>query len=375
MRTLYSTLAFICLLLLTVQCRDDDQVSHTEVSAVEQLYSPSDLTFYNLGANSSALFEWQSAHSEDNGVVLYEVAFDLEGGDFSSPIKVVPADGNGFKTTLNLSFTELNQIATLAGIKSQEIGKLIWTVFSSKGLNVKKSNVFRTIEVQRPAGYPTPDELFITGTATEGGANLEAALPFKKISSSQYEIYTELKAGTFQLATRKSGTPELYYLDGTKLSTEGETTHSGDTKVYRIKVDFSNGKYTMDEVAKIELWFAPAGEFLFEYQYQGNAIWKASDKAIEFYQQSWGRDERYKFKYTFVNEEGTNVEEWFGSVNSDNQRPTADSADSYWYLVPVTSDHWQNSFKFASELDMATVDAFIDMSATVPAYTHSFTVK
>jgi len=349
-------------------------MSNTNVSAVEQLYAPSDNTFYNLAANSSALFEWQAAHAEDNGVVLYEVAFDKEGGDFSSPVKVVPADGNGYKTTLNVSFAELNKIAEMAGIQPEETGKLIWTVFSSKGLNVKKSSVKRTIEVLRPGGFPTPDELYITGSASEGGTDLASAVAFKKTGATVFEIYTQLKAGEYQFASRKTGTPDLYYLEGDKLKNNGTTTYNGATKAYRIRVDFSNGTYTMDEISKIELWFAPDAQLLFEYNYASKGTWNALNKHIEFKQESWGRDERYKFKFTVISMNGTTSEEWWGSTKEDNNRPDSSTPASFWYLVPVTSDRWNNCFKFNGAVDNANVNSLIDFSATATAYTHSFTV-
>lgn len=375
MKTIYSKFLLLCILIFAIGCRNEDKMSNTNVSAVEKLYAPADKTFYNLVANSSALFEWQPAHAEDNGMVMYEVAFDKEGGDFSSPVKVVPADGNGYKTTLNISFKDLNNIAELAGIKPEETGKLRWMVWSSKGVNVQKSSVIRTIEVQRSPGFPTPDELYITGSATEGGAAIASALPMKKIDNNVYEIYTQLKEGSYQFATTKKGTPDLFYFDANKLAKGGSNTYSGATKVYRIRIDFSNGTYKMDEVNKIELWFPPFQKFLFEYNYAGKGTWTALNKYIEFKQEGWGRDERYKFRYTFTSKEGTKFEEWYGSVNQDNKRPDGNQPASYWYLYQQTKgNEWDYTFKFKSEDDKANVNGIIDLSATAPAYTHSFTV-
>ena len=374
MKTIYSKLLLLLILVFAFSCKDDDTMSNTNVSAVEQLYAPSDKTFYNLSANSSALFEWQGAHAEDNGVVLYEVAFDKEGGDFSKPIKVLPADGNGYKTTLNITFADLNKIAQLAGIQPEATAKLSWTVFSSKGINVQKSSVVRTIEVKRPGGFPTPDELYITGSASEGGTDLNSAIPFKKISNSVFEAYTQLKEGTYQFASRKTAGADMYYLDGDKLKANGSTTYAGANKVYRIRVDFSNGNYSIDEIKKIELWFAPDAKFLFSYDYAGKGIFNALNQSIAFKKESWGLDERYKFKATVVAKDGTSKEEWWGSSKGDNQRPDNNTAASFWYLVPVSSDQWNNCFKFKTEIDKARVNAIIDFSATATAYTHSFTV-
>lgn len=72
--------------------------------------------------------------------------------------------------------------------------------------------------------------------------------------------------------------------------------------------------------------------------------------------------------------DGTEQEEWFGSINADNNRPDANSSPAYWYMLSVTNDQWSNSFKFASEVDNSNVKAVIDFSATATAYTHSFTI-
>ncbi|MFD2826765.1 SusE domain-containing protein [Leeuwenhoekiella polynyae] len=369
-------LVVFALFLGLVSCEDDDSLNIAEVSEVEALYSPENNVFYNLGAQSAAIFEWQASKSADNGVVLYDVVFDEEGGDFSEPLYVTPSDGQGFSNKLNLSFTRLNEIATMAGIASESTGKLQWTVWSSKGLNVKQSSEIRTIEVERPAGFPTPDELFLTGAASEGGEDLAAAMPFVKTGATTYEIYTKLKPGTYKMVTRNSGEPESFYIDSeSKLKKDGETTFSGTEAVYRIRLDFSDGTTSMATIDKVELWFPPNGDYLFSLDYAGNGTWEALDKYIEFKEETWGRDERYKFKFTVTTESGT-LEEWYGSVNVDNsQAPTLDTADSFYYMVPQSpGEDYNYTFKFRQEVDMANVDLKIYFNADVPEYTHEITV-
>ena len=369
MKNLYAKLVLVLCAVFMVSCDDNDSMNSTNVSAVNSLYAPANNKFFDLGAQSSAVFEWEAAKAEDNGVVLYDVAFDRENGDFSKPVYVMPSDGKGFQRTLNLSFGELNKIAGLAGIATESIGKLKWTVYSSKGTNIQKSQASGIIEVQRPGGFPTPDQLFITGTASETADVVANAQAFKKTGATTFEIYTKLQAGSYKLITRKNGTPEVFSVDNLKLKQDGATTVTGASKVYRIIVDFSDGNVKMTEIQKVELWFAPNAVYLFEYTYAGAGIWKADNKAISFKQESWGRDERYKFKFTVAG-----GEEWYGSVNRDNNRPDANTAAAFYNMVPVTSDRWDNSFKFAGALDNKNVNAQINFSATVPAYTHSFTI-
>ncbi|PIF00159.1 MAG: hypothetical protein CR994_06745 [Maribacter sp.] len=368
MKTIYIKLMLIALSVFVVSCDDDETLPNTNVSPVSELYSPADNTFFNLGAASSALFEWQHAKAEDNGIVLYDVVFDVESGDFSDPVYVMPSDGKGLQNTLNISFADLNRIAEMAGIGSKNSGKLKWTVLSSKGLNIQKSGASRVIEVERPAGFPSPDELFISGTASEGGTAIEDAIPLKKIAATQYEIFTSLKPGDYHFITRKSDNPLVYSINGTDLEEGGATTYSGEEKVYRIQIDFSDGSVNMVEVEGIKLWFPPTGELMFDFEYQGNGTWKAANVFVEFKQESWGRDERYKFLFMIGGEVM-----WYGSVNGDNQRPSDDSDLSYWYMVPVTDDYWNNCFKYNGNVDGRNADIEIMFNASVPEYTHSVT--
>ena len=373
MKTNLFSLLLLLPLLTFLGCDDDEEFTLAEVSEVADLYAPEDNRYFNLGAQGSAVFEWQAAKAADNGVVLYDVVFDREGGDFSDPLYVIASDGRGFESQLTLSFTQLNQIATLAGIEAESSGKLIWSVWSSKGLNVKQSPAFRTIEVERPGGFPTPDELFLFGSATEAGTDVNSALPFVKTGATTYEIYTSLQAGTYQFVTRRADNGELFYIDGDKLRANGETTVEGEEQVYRIRLDFSDGSVTMSTVDKVEIWFPPRGEYLFELDYAGNGTWEAAEEYIEFNQESWGRDERYKFKFT-VTTDGETREEWYGSTNADNQRPDGNTGEEFWYVVPVTDDYWANSFKFPTEADLANIRMQIFFNADVPEYTHLITV-
>lgn len=370
---LYNILGVLTVLVSIFSCQEDTEL-HTEVTPVNSLYAPENNAYMNLGAQSSAVFEWEAAKAADNGVVLYEVVFDIESGDFSDPLYLLSADGRGLQRRLTLPFSELNKIAQMAGIQPEGVGKLQWSVQSSKGVNVQPLMEIRTIEVARPAGFPSPDELFLVGSATEAGDELSEAILMKKTSTNTFEAYTTLKSGAYHFASRNTGEPDTFYIDGDKLRADGETEYSGDEKVYRIRVDFSNGTTEISEISKVELWFAPNDVFLTDLPYSSNGTWLVEDFPIEFRQEDWGRDERYKFRFTTLDAEGNTVEEWFGSTNGDNQRPTESTGPAYWYMVPVSDDRWSNSFKFASEVDNATSDISVIFNAEVSNYTHTITL-
>jgi len=374
----YSLLAGLVVVLAVSGCKKDKTLGHTQVSAVSTLFAPENNKFIKIasGASGAVSFEWQQAQAEDNGLVLYEVAFDKDGGDFSKPLYSVPSDGNGLYNKLTLTFSDLNKIANSAGVKPQESGKVIWTVMSSKGINVKKSSQVRTIEIQRPAGFTDiPTEVFLTGSATEGGEDLSQAVKMKQTAPGKFEVYTSLKAGTYHFADRNTGTPSIYSYDGTKLTQDGNTTFAGANKVEKIEVDFNVATVKTTEVLSVGLWFAADNKIWFDLPYKSNGKWEIDGASIVFHQESWGRDERYKFRFTFKDDAGATTTQFFGSTNSDNNRPDANTPPSFYYMVPVNNSQYDYCFKFVGAADNKTADIIVDFSGTAAAYTHSVTVK
>jgi len=372
MKSLLVKLTIIVSFFLAFISCQKDELSNTKVTAVKTLYEPTNgkSVVLQSSASASLYFEWEPAKAEDSGMVLYEVAFDKEGGDFTNPIYRMASDNNGGYNHATISHKQLNKIAAMAGIQSAATGKLIWTVFSSKGINDVKADESRTIELTRLAGFAeVPVDVYVTGEGSEGGTDLAKASIMKATANGEFEVYTKLTAGkTYFFTDAKVGSPRKFYTDKGLLK-EG-TTGSTVTKtgVYRVKLDFNVGSSIYTEITNIELFFCPTNAFLFSLDYQAKGEWKASSKPITFKQEGWGRDERYKFKMTTINSAGETVEEWLGTPNTDS-RPTASSPASYYYLYPVDNSQWNGKFKFAGEMDMALVDVRVLLQADAP-YTH-----
>lgn len=369
MKTSYIKIVlFICAVLSLASCKKDDTLKNLNVTAVQALYEPvtNKSIVLQPSATATVYFEWESALAEDGSLTLYQVAFDKVGGDFSKPLYVASADGNGANTHATLTHKQINKIAALAGIASSATGKLIWTVISSKGVNPKVGAVSNTLEITRLAGFAeVPATVYVTGDGSEGGTDLSKANVMKSISDGVYEIYTKLTAGkTYFFTDASVGTPRKFYTDAKGTLLEGAIGCTvATTGVYRINLDFSIGASTMTQITKWEFFFCPLNELQFALDYVGNGVWTAKSKPITFKQEGWGRDQRYKFKMTTAT-----GEEWWGAPGSLDSAPTG--VDSYYYLVPADNSQWNNKFKFASEMDMALVDMSVIMSASGP-YTHS----
>lgn len=362
---------------LVAGCKKDDYKLNTNIQPVDKLTAPLNNKFTKLqpATSASVLFEWDQARAEDGSLVLYEVAFDKENGDFSNPIARIPSDGGGVQNKLNLSHKDLNSLAGKAGIPALGTGRIKWTVLASKGFNIQPAKETRVIEVERPNGFAEiPVDVFLTGDATETGADLSKALKLKSVTAGVFEIYTSLKDGKYKFTDRNSGTPNVFSIDNGLIREGGETTQAGGTKVYRLRLDFNNAAVTVTEITGIGLWFAPDDKIMHELSYAGNSTWSFTDKVITFKQESWGRDERYKFRLNVKNG-GVDGQEWWGSSNADNNRPTSSTPAAFWELKPITnSDRWNFCYKFRTEVDTKACDVNVYFRADKP-YTHEVIIK
>ncbi len=373
MKTLLINLAIVSSLIIAISgCDEDDKLNNTKVTAVKALYEPAadKLVVLQSSASATVYFEWEPAKAEDGGMVLYELAFDVEGGDFSSPVYKMASDNNGGYNHATVSHKQLNKIGAMGGIGSAETGKLIWTVFSSKGINDLKGEEIRTLTITRLAGFAEiPVDVYVSGAGSEGGSNLAEASVMKAIAPGEFEIYTKLTADQpFFFTDGTSGTPRQFYVDN-KVLKEGDSNSTVETTgVYRINIDFNTGSTVFTEILDLQLYFSPLGENIFSLPYVGNGIFKASSQPITFKQEGWGRDERYKFTMAVKDSEGNESVEWWGTLNSTDGRPTGN--DEYYYMTITPESRWDDKWKFDGIMDLALVDVIVYLQAEGP-YTHN----
>jgi hypothetical protein len=366
----YGSMLLLILFVMS-SCKKNSRSLDLNVTTVSTLKSPADAADIVLAPASgeSVTFQWDATSAADGDLVLYEIVFDKENGDFSKPIYKTVSSGGGVQPRINLTHKDLNKIANTAGIAASSSGKLKWAVIVSKAYNTKLSSVSRTIKVDRPAGFAEiPEAMYLTGTATEGGDDITKAVALKKTEAGVFEIYTSLKAGNYVLSDKAAAGGKKYYVDN-GLIKEGETpvTVAGGTKVYRIVYDFNVATVTQTEIQSIGLYMSAYNTEIGMLNYKSNGTWEAASIPVEFYQFSWGRDERYKFKvHTAAGDE------WYGSTNQDNQSPVGQQP-SYFYLIRKDNNQWNNTYKFNPAADMhnVKVDVFFKADAV---YTHQVTV-
>ena len=318
-----SAFFFLMICLLFNYCKKDTRDIDENLTAVPTIFSPDDNLYIKLDptANPTHLFSWDQARAVDGSLVLYEVAFDQEGGDFSKPFYTKVSDGGGVQNQLTLSDGDLNRIASLGGAKFLERKKFIWTVLASKGTNVVPATESRTIDLERPNGFEViPAKLYITGSATEGGDDLANALQMKQTAPGEYEIFTKLKQGTYQFVDAASGTPNKFgtFTKGSSVSigTDSVTTYTDTPKIVRINLDFNNINAKYATVKSIQFWYAQANDFWFTLPYESNGMWRYNNWTVNLIEVAWGLEDRYKYKMV-INDGTGDKDLWINSFNND----------------------------------------------------------
>jgi hypothetical protein len=72
----------------------------TDFTMPSELESPAAVTL-DVTSSQTVVLSWKGGYANDGGVLLYNVLFDEEGGDFSEPIASMPSDlGAGSQLTL-----------------------------------------------------------------------------------------------------------------------------------------------------------------------------------------------------------------------------------------------------------------------------------
>src|SRR3990170_672691 len=78
-------------------CDKDERDINMELSEVKNFFGPADAASIKLNpaGGQVEVFEWEQSKAADGSLVLYEVSFDQDNGDFSSPFYTVVSDNKG----------------------------------------------------------------------------------------------------------------------------------------------------------------------------------------------------------------------------------------------------------------------------------------
>ena len=367
-------ISFVALVAAFCGCTPQYELD-TEFTMPTVLDSPASVTL-DVTSSSYVTLSWTGGQANDGGIILYNVLFDKEGGDFSAPVTSMPSD-LGARAELTLSHAQLNTIARNAGIKPNESGKLIWTVTGAKGGVTKKFDGYNTITVTRGEGIDNmPENLYINGSAAK-----EAGQAFRVAEEGLYIIYTKIGAGDLYFSSEQAGGFK-FYADATGKLAEGDDKYKVDAApesgLARITVNFNTLNVKVEEVGTTVrfAWGAtyndPATDPM-TLEYVGNGEFEGRGEVV-FYgpgregTPSWCSwvEERYYFIAT-VN----GAEVCWGSDDAGNAI-LPDGTEEFYYLHEFAGvSQWDNLWKMDHAMDLSNVAVTIHTNKD-NKWTHSY---
>lgn len=353
--------------VLATGCDSDMKYKDYGVTAVTGLLAPADSYYAELqaGAGKTITFSWEAAQTENGITPIYEVVFYATPGG-----NELYRHDAGAKTTTVITHKDINSIASLAGIEAGQDGDLYWTVIANNGIIQGVSDEYRRLVITRLMGFSNiPEQLYIYGSATEAEDLGEEMLEMKSTSSDggEFEIYTRLYAGGTYNFIGSNGV--TYSVAGDIMEESSNPISAPQEGIYRITIDMNTKSLKLTRITQVQYVFSARTADNENAVYQGNGVWKVSNKYVEFHQESWGRDERFCFHATVEGEEWS-VEIW-GSRNSNNDSRSGSLTGDFWNvaITPyVGLSVYDYSWKFTEAVDYSTVDITLSMTATLDNY-------
>lgn len=200
----------------------------------------------------------------------------------------------GYNTSVDVTHMQLESFATEAGIAAGAEGTLYWGV-QSKLISYTAMSPVQALKVTRMKGVP--DQLYITGEATEFGSGFGQ---FKKLDVGQFEIYTKLSSGSYAFTDGTEGDIRRYVIDGDSVKeSETDGNWSEGESVYRITLNLMEQEMTakVEKIGRVYMQVAAYKENTHDLAYAGNGIWEAKEIIPDFTREaSWNGDTRFFVK-------------------------------------------------------------------------------
>jgi len=354
----------VTILLLFSNCSDDYNLS-TEFTVPTELSSPQKVEL-DVSSSNNIILSWSGGGAADGSYVIYEVLFAKKDGDFSNPIEKMQSD-YGAQPKLTLTHAVLNTIARKAGIKPEETGELSWTVTTSKGGDIKTTDLKKNIEVTRGEGIDNmPNNLYLYGLGNESGGTNGSL--FRKASDGIYIVYSKVSGnGALELKGIIGSDEFGYHLEGGKLKDgEGIINVTPNVNPYRITVDFNTLSVKIELISNVRCIWGATFDVIGNLSYTGNGKFSADNCAIRFIDPSKPEtnppgwlgwiEERY---YFIASVDG--ADRCWGRIDGVSaERPTGNEPLTFYEIGEFAWSQWDHLWKMKGDLDSKKVTIIID---------------
>jgi len=288
MKLCYKPFALL-LIMLTWACGSDDNlepVGDWELTSAS-LSAPVNNTAVTLDEDkpdSKVRFEWTAATTSNRFVVQYTVLLLPAGtDDAAQAVMTLTPGNNGRALFVETTADDIDYALWTKCYPAGQPVNLKWTVVS-KAVE-KTALASQNISFTRFVTERVPETLFITGAATEAGADVTQATAMRALldadgnATQAFEVYITLTSGsTYTFRDRANVISKIFGGKDKHLEECGAAIVAPETGIYRVTVDLNTHTY---DLLKIDRW-SLVGDVIdgswngdVALTYQGKGVWGA----------------------------------------------------------------------------------------------------
>ncbi len=269
-----------------VSCEEDnlDPIGEWELSEPVLSIAADNIVLDQNNPSEAFEFTWTASESSERYQVRYTLVIDTVGSlEYTTPI-LSKTSGNGGKETM-ASFTasEMDLALSYAGFVSAGDAQVELVVLAMS-LDTQSLDS-QEISITRFETEYKPQQLFLSGEATEAGMDLSQAIPLGSFSNASgnstyaFETYTHLEAGQgFKLYSHNAMPAHLYGGSEGLLVKNGQAISVPESGEYRLSVNLEENTY---QVLKID-YLSIVGDVIPNgwggdepLEYKGKGVWQA----------------------------------------------------------------------------------------------------
>jgi starch-binding outer membrane protein SusE/F len=293
--TLYLYLLVAALFVFSCEEEDNmDEVGNWEITApvLSTPSSGSDLILDESAPAAQINFAWDAAVASNRFIVAYRfLLIEANSTDYSNPVLEIVPSAAGKDRFVKPTAQQIDYALSAKCYEAGEAVELKWVVVAT-AIN-KEAVASSPITITRFETETTPETLYITGAATEAGADVaNATLMRAKLNADGettgvFDVYTTLTEGaTFSFREFNSAVSRTYGVSNNAIAKCGGAITAPATGQYRVTVDLNNNSYNLWKVDKWSLvgdavpggW---GGDV--PLTYQGNGVWSADVEFLKPY--------------------------------------------------------------------------------------------
>ena len=247
--------AFLALSLWSCEEEDNlDPIGEWELAQPMIQTVPETLVLDEGSPAEKIEFNWDPAISSEDYQVRYTVVIDTLGSeDYESPILSKISENGGKDTKVSFSASEIDLALSYAGYQANTNAALEVAVLATS--IDKMATDVQEIAIKRFETEYKPQQLYLTGPATEAGTDPSQAVPMRALMNAdgnltyKFEAYTHLEAGeNFKIRSNPQMPAHVYGGSDGALVKNGSPLSVSEAGEYKVTVDLEADTYEFKKV-------------------------------------------------------------------------------------------------------------------------------